>query len=113
MQGSRRLLHASAGTKARALAALLTCALGLTVLTAATNVRPRDRVHHHQLSVVAKTADISQAAPRTPDLHAAVLDAAIVHHVRAGDAGSDAATSANSRTAVTCSARGPPVQAAA
>ena len=112
MQGSRRLLHASAGTKARALAAVLTCALGLTVLTAATTVRPRDRVHH-QLSVVAKTADISQAAPRNPDLHAAVVDAAIVHHVRAGDTSSDSATSANSRTAVTCSARGPPVQAAA
>jgi hypothetical protein len=112
MQGSRRILHASAGTRTRALAALLTCALGFTVLTATTNARHRDRVHH-QLSVVAKTADISQAAPRTPDLHAVVVDAAIVHHTRTGGAAIDAASTANSRTAVTCSARGPPAQAAA
>jgi hypothetical protein len=112
MQGSRRILHASAGTRTRALAALLTCALGFTVLTATTNARHRDRVHH-QLSVVAKTADISQAAPRSPDLHAVVVDAAIVHHTRTGGAAIDAASTANSRTAVTCSARGPPAQAAA
>jgi hypothetical protein len=95
----------------RALAALLACALGITVVTAAARASHRDRAGH-QLSVVAKTADVSQVAPRTPDLHGVLADAAIAHPSGPGVGPSETAPTANSRTAVTCSARGPPAQAA-
>ncbi|HEU5267622.1 MAG TPA: hypothetical protein VFU35_13025, partial [Jatrophihabitans sp.] len=80
MQASR---SATAGRRARALAALLACALGITVITAAARASHHERAAH-QLSVVAKTADVSQVAPRAPDLHGVLADATITHPTGAG-----------------------------
>jgi hypothetical protein len=111
MQATRRDWHPIPGTRARVLAAVLACALGLTVVAVATSATHREHAHH-QLSVVAKTADLTQVAPRTPDLHGIVVDAAIIHPTGPTVGTCEAAPTANSRTGVTCSARGPPAEAA-
>ena len=113
MQASRRDGHPGAASRARALAAILVCALGLTVATAAATT-----IHHghhagHQVAVVAKTADFQYAAPRSADTHGVLGGVAVQQPTGPRIGTYDTAATAKSRTAVTSFARGPPAQALA
>jgi multidrug resistance efflux pump len=112
MQATRRDWQQGASLRVRTLAALLACALGLTVV-AVTGSVPRREHGHHQTSVVAKTADVTQVAPRNPDLYGVVTAATITDPTGPLVGSCDLTPTANSHTAVTCSARGPPAEAAA
>ncbi|HEU5267203.1 MAG TPA: hypothetical protein VFU35_10910 [Jatrophihabitans sp.] len=100
-------------SRARALAAILVCALGLTLATTAATATHHRQHAGHQVAIVAKTGDLQYAAPRGPDTHGVLVATAVQLPTGPRVGSSDVAATAKSRIAVTSFARGPPAQALA
>jgi hypothetical protein len=99
-------------TRLRALALLITCLLGLTLVTAAHSTHTHKHVSHGVAVLAVSTVDLPQHAPR-PDHHGLAAPPTVTTATVEGSDTSDSSTRVSSYTAQTPQVRGPPAEALA